>query len=507
MASPSWSNRTGGLRLHVAGFLPKHALPRPPQSLFSHSHVAMPTSPFQVAIVGRPNVGKSALFNRLAGRRIAIVHDMPGVTRDRIAAPCTMTETPCELIDTGGICAFDKDGFSDQVTMEARIAMDSADAIVFVVDARAGINPIDQEVAGLLRKAKPNVILVMNKADSADHDITVNDFASLGFGLGLPTSAEHGRGMTELVDAIDTELSQLEAREQEDIDEVELASGLKIAVVGKPNAGKSSLINAILKDERTIVSEIAGTTRDAVDIPYVWGKEQHNLIDTAGLRKRSSMEDSVEVFSAMRSERSIRRADICLLVIDLAAGVASQDRKIARMIQDEKKPCLIIANKFDLYHPDGQKGARVAQAEEHLRKELFFLSYAPFVCVSAMKGHAIQHIFKTISRIRENAQEVIGTGPLNRMLQDAFIKNPPPEHKRHRKRLKLFYATTAVNDRYQAIPVPEYVLFVNDKHFVVESFSNYLTNVIQDKHPTDGLPIPLSFRSRSKKDRIDRGKV
>ncbi|MGB0327915.1 MAG: ribosome biogenesis GTPase Der [Akkermansiaceae bacterium] len=462
----------------------------------------MPTSPFQVAIVGRPNVGKSALFNRLAGRRIAIVHDQPGVTRDRIAAACTATETACELIDTGGICAVNEDGFSNAVTFEACIAMDSADLIVFVVDARAGINPIDEEVAALLRKSNPNVILVMNKADSADHDDTASDFARLGFGLGMPVSAEHGRGMDLLTGAIDEELSKVDSREREESDLEELKDGLKIAVVGKPNAGKSSLINAILKDERTIVSDVAGTTRDAVDIPYVWNNERHNLIDTAGLRKRSSMEDSVEVFSAMRSERSIRRADLCLLVIDLAAGVAAQDRKIARLIQQEKKPCLIIANKFDLFHPDGQKSARIEAATDHLRRELFFLDYAPFVCVSAMKGHAIQHIFKTITRIRDNSQTLIGTGPLNRLLQNAFIKNPPPEHKRHRKRLKLFYATTAVNDRYQAIPVPEYVLFVNDKHLVVESFQNYLVNTIKDQHPTDGLPIPISFRSRSKKESI-----
>lgn len=465
---------------------------------------AMPTSPFQVAIVGRPNVGKSALFNRLAGRRIAIVHDKPGVTRDRIAAPCTLTANPCELIDTGGIGAVNDDGFANQVTFEARIAMSSADLIIFVVDARAGLNPIDQEVAQLLRKANPNVILVLNKADSADHDHAGGDFAKLGFGTGIPTSAEHGRGMDTLLDTIDEDLSHLKARELEAKDDEDLKMGLKIAVVGKPNAGKSSLINAILKDERTIVSPVAGTTRDAVDIPYIWEGERHNIIDTAGLRKRSSMEDSIEVFSAMRSERSIRRADICLLVVDLAEGVAAQDRKIARMIQDEKKPCLIIANKFDLFHPEGQKSARVEMAREHLRKELFFLNYAPFVCVSAMKGDAIQHVFRTITRIRDNAQEVIGTGPLNRLLQDAFMKVPPPEHKRHRKRLKLFYATTAVNDRYQAIPVPEYVLFVNDKHLIVESYQNYLINTIQDKHPTDGLPIPISFRSRSKKDRMER---
>ena len=213
------------------------------------------------------------------------------------------------------------------------------------------------------------------------------------------------------------------------------------------------------------------------------------------------MDDSIEVFSAMRSERSIRRSDICLLVVDLNAGVSAQDRKIARMIQDEQKPCLIIANKFDLYHPDANKSARLEEAETHLRNELFFLTYAPFICVSAKLSQQIQHVFKTIEKIRKEAQNTIGTGQLNRLFQDAFIKNPPPEHKRHRKRLKLFYATTAVNDRYRAIPVPEYILFVNDKKFVVESFQNYLVNTVKAAHPTAGLPIPLSFRSRSQSDR------
>ena len=460
----------------------------------------MSQKPFQVAIVGRPNVGKSALFNRLAGRRIAIVHDRPGVTRDRIAAKCELTESFCELIDTGGIGAALDDEFSNQVTMEARIAMDSCDLILFVVDAREGINPIDEMVAGLLRKAKPKVLLVMNKADHSEQELVEGDFSHLGFGMGLPTSAEHGRGISDLVGHLDEELSQLKANEIEESEE-DLLEGLKVAVVGKPNAGKSSLINAILDDERTIVSDIAGTTRDAVDIPYVWNGETHNIIDTAGLRQRSRMDDSVEVFSAMRTERSIRRADICLLVVDLDAGVSSMDRKIARMIQDENKPCLIIANKFDLYHPDAPKRSRLEEAEDHLRRELFFLSYAPFICVSALKNHSIQHVFKNIEDVRQASQNTLGTGPLNRILQDAFIVKPPPEHKRHRKRLKLFYATAAVNDRYRAIPVPEYILFVNDKKFVMESYQGYLTNVLKKAHPTPGLPVPISFRSRSQSDR------
>lgn len=461
----------------------------------------MSEQPFQVAIVGRPNVGKSALFNRLAGRRIAIVLDRPGVTRDRIAAKCDLTEIPCELVDTGGIGAALEDGFSKQVTLEARIAMDSCDLILFVVDARAGINPADEMVANLLRQAKPNVLLVMNKADHAEQEMIEGDFYHLGFGAALPTSAEHGRGMSLLVETMDEELVKLaakrEAEELEREEEEEVDEGLKVAVVGKPNAGKSSLINAILEDERTIVSDVAGTTRDAVDIPYIWQGEKHNIIDTAGLRARSRMDDSVEVFSAMRSERSIRRSDICLLVVDLDAGVSSQDRKIARMIQDEQKPCIIIANKFDLYHPDAPKGARLEDAEAHLRQELFFLSYAPFICVSALQNKSIQHVFKGIEKVREASKNTISTGQLNRILQDAFIRTPPPEHKKFRKRLKLFYATTAVNDRYRAIPVPEYILFVNDKKFVMDSYEAYLTNVLKAAHPTPGLPIPMSFRSRT----------
>ncbi len=452
-----------------------------------------------IAIVGRPNVGKSALFNRLAGRRIAIVHDRPGVTRDRIAAPCELTTPPCELIDTGGIGAAVEDGFADQVTMEARLAIDSAEHIIFVVDAREGIHPVDEIVAELLRKVQNRVTLVFNKADHDVQDNISGDFASLGFGSGLPTSAEHGRGITGLIDELDARLSLLKKEEAEEEAEV-LAQGLKIAVVGKPNAGKSSLINAILRDERTIVSDLAGTTRDAVDIPYEWGNERHLIIDTAGLRPRSRMDDSIEVFSAMRSERSIRRADICLLVVDLAAGVSGQDRKIAKLIQKEQKPCLIIANKFDLYHPGGSKKDRIEEATTHLRNELFFLAYAPFVCVSAKKGDAIQHVFKNITAVREGAKNHISTGKLNRLLHDAFQKSPPAEHKRHHKRLKLLYATTAVNDKYTAIPVPEYILFVNDKVLVNDSYKNYLTNQLQAEHPTPGIPVPFSFRSRIRRE-------
>ncbi len=454
-----------------------------------------------VAIVGRPNVGKSALFNRLASRQIAIVHDQPGVTRDRVNAPCPLTQVPSELIDTGGIGTLLDDGFSAAVLTEAQIAMASADLILFVVDSREGVTSIDEELAFQLRKAKAPVQLLLNKADTEVQDLMIGDFAKLGLGEGLPVSAAHGKNMDLLLDQMDKVLTPLAEEIEEQVTEIE-KEGLKIAVVGKPNAGKSSLINAILKDERSIVSEVAGTTRDAVDIPYEFEGERHTLIDTAGLRPRSRMDSSVEVFSAMRSERSVRRADLCLLVVDLAAGISAQDRKIARLIQKEKKPCLIVANKYDLFHPDSDRTARLEEAGEHVRNELFFLSYAPFVCVSALKNQALSRIFGEVKKIRDLSQEVTSTGQLNRLLSDAVIKNPPSEHKKYNKRIKILYGTAAVNDRYRAIPVPTYILFVNDKRLMQDSYEQYLSNYIHSQHRSYGVPVIFSIRSRSSKGKL-----
>ena len=460
----------------------------------------MPT----VAIVGRPNVGKSALFNRLAGRRIAIVHDQPGVTRDRISAPCYTTTTPCTLIDTGGIGATLDDGFGAAVATEADIAMQTADLILFIVDAKDGITSIDEALAQKLRRSKAPVQLVINKADNEKQEQLTGDFASLGYGDGITTSAELGKNMDQLADAIDKVVEPLH-RDIEEAEEVVKKEGLKIAIVGRPNAGKSSLINAILKDDRTIVSEIAGTTRDAVDVPYEFLGELHTLIDTAGLRRRPKMDSSVEVFSAMRAERSIRRADICLLVIDCAEGISAQDRKIARIIQNEKKPCLIVLNKFDLYHPEKQKNIRLEEATEHVRNELFFLAYAPYVCVSALKQQSIGLVFSKLAEIRKAAQAPITTGKLNRFLGAAFEKKPP-QAKKGTKRLKLLYATTAVNDRYTAIPVPTYILFVNDKRLLQENYEQYLTNRLREDHPSPGIPITFSVRSRNATDEKKRRK-
>ena len=454
-----------------------------------------------VAIVGRPNVGKSAIFNRLANRKIAIVHDQPGVTRDRIAAPCELTPTPCTIVDTGGIGAALDDGFLDQVTIEADIAMQTADLILFVVDSREGLTNIEEEIATKLRKANRPILLLLNKADTSAQELALGDFARLGFGAGIPVSAAHGRGFHELVEKMEEIIAPMAAEHAEKEAEAEESiskTGLKIAIVGKPNAGKSSLINAILKDERTIVSEIAGTTRDAVDVPYEFAGELHTLIDTAGLRQRSKMDTSVEVFSAMRTEKSIRRSDICLLVIDLEAGISAMDRKIAMLIKKERKPCLIILNKWDRFEPGRSRAERLAKAEKICRTELFFLSYAPFAAVSAKERQHIGQVFSQISKIRDAAQKTISTGMLNRLLQEAMLIKPPSQHKKYKKRVKLLYATAVVNDRYTAIPVPQYILFVNDKRLMQENYEQYLSNRIREKYHAPGIPIVFSIRSRNR---------
>lgn len=455
----------------------------------------MPT----VAIVGRPNVGKSALFNRLARRKIAIVHDQPGVTRDRISAPCDVTKHRCTLIDTGGIGASLDDGFAEQVSLEADIALATADLVLFVVDAHDGLTTIDQALAGKLRKAKSPVLLVINKVDHPKHEAAFADMSALGLGPGIAVSAEHGRGFEKLVEAIDHHIAPLAGEIEESVNEAEQA-GIRLAIVGKPNAGKSSLINAILRDDRTIVSDIAGTTRDAIDLPYEFAGERFTLIDTAGLRPRSRRDSSVEVFSAMRSERAIRRADLCILVIDLAAGVSAQDRKIAQIILAEEKPCLIVLNKFDLYHPDTPHKERVKEAERHLRRELFFLSFAPYVCVSAKEGTGVTGVLKQVLAIRLTARNIPGTGVLNRILHHAFEVNPPPTIGKTGRRLKLYYATSALNERYRTIPVPTFILFVNDKALMPPSYEQYLANRLREAQPAAGIPVILSVRSRRRRE-------
>jgi len=446
----------------------------------------------QVAIVGRPNVGKSALFNRLAGRNIAIVHDQPGITRDRLEALCGRGRRPFSVWDTGGIGGAGETELTAQVRAAADAAMRESDAILFVVDAQAGLTPIDQELARILRKSKTPVVLVVNKIDHPNHEDLETDFARLGFAESIPISAAHGRGISDLLETIDKILPDSPAMTEPPTAPEQL---LRLAIVGRPNAGKSSLINSVLRGARTIVSEIPGTTRDAVDIAYERDGEQFLLIDTAGMRARSKHSSSVEVFSVMRAERTIRRADLCVLVIDLTSGVTGQDKKIAGLIQKAEKPCLIVLNKWDLMKPPRGAKAEMARIVTDTRERLFFLPYAPILVASALTGENVTQLFRLIAEIRRASQVRIGTGVLNRMLRAALEENPPPTI--GTRRLKLFYAAQAGDEDGGALQPMRFILFVNQPKLLSEPYGRYLEGRIRAIEAFSGLPVLLSCRARS----------
>ena len=447
-----------------------------------------------VAIVGRPNVGKSALFNRLAGRRIAIVHDQPGVTRDRIQSECTLGEAPFSIIDTGGIGTETDDDFSGAIRVEADIAMAASDLILFVVDAAEGLTADDHDLARQLRKTHVPIVVVANKIDTEEHTSLADEFTELGFADVQGVSAVHGRGIDELVRVTESHLPEPTERSPE-----KPRRPIQLALLGRPNVGKSSLINALLGDERTIVSDVAGTTRDAVDVPFSHGGLDYLFIDTAGIRSRNKRDTSVEVFSAMRSERSIRRADLCALVIDCSVGVTTQDRKIARLILKEKKPCIIVLNKFDLFHPGAAKSERLEMLKEEMHEDLMILHYAPVMAASALKGQFVKRIFMTIEEVRKASAQGLTTGRLNTLLQQALQRNPPPSRKN--KRLKLLYATMARTreDEEQPIPVAEFILFINRGALLEDSYSRYLENKIRAECPYPRHPDQLRHpRPRTK---------
>ncbi len=456
-----------------------------------------------IAIVGRPNVGKSALFNRLARRRIAIVHDQPGVTRDRLTAPMPDAAFPLSIMDTGGIGATLDDSFAGMVKAEAEIAIAAADAILFVVDALDGMHAIDAAVAQMLRKQGKPVILGLNKADDPVHDARTADFARLGFKTVCTFSANHGRGIPELIAAMEATLGAPPEDSEPVTDPATDPRSIRLAIVGRPNVGKSSLFNAILGDDRAIVSDVAGTTRDSIDCFHMHKGQPYLLIDTAGIRKKAKIDTAVEEWSVHRAERSIRRADIVALVIDAARGVTAQERKIAATILEENRPCIIVANKFDLYHPDGQMKARLEQLEEHVRRELFFLHYAPLVAVSATTRDRLNKVFTGVDKVREASDSALGTGAFNRLLQDAIVKTPPPAIKG--KRFKLFYATLAREEKPRPIVAPRVVLFVNHAELMTPTYRRYLENTVRDKMTYEGLPIRFDVREREQ--RATRGPV
>src|SRR3954447_14027788 len=482
-----------------------------------------------VAILGRPNVGKSALFNRLARRKIAIVHDQPGITRDRLPAICARGERPFTLWDTGGIFGAGESELIQQVRHAAENALRESDVLLFVVDAKQGLSPVDHELARMLRKSRKPVVLVINKIDTEKHDPLAVEFDSLGFDKVVSVSAEHGRGISELLDEIERLLPSPADIEDRTVVRRSLAESgshaehsIAIAIVGRPNVGKSSLINCIVRSERAIVSELSGTTRDAIDIVYQRDGAKFVFIDTAGIRRRGKVSSSAEVFSVMRAERSIRRADVCILVVDLTTGVTAQDKRIAGLIQEARKAAVIVLNKWDLVKPSRGKKQSGKQLIEETRSRIFFLKYAPVLITSAFTGENVDQLFASIEKIRRAARKRIGTGVLNRLFRQAFEANPPPLVKG--RRLKLFYATQPRDGGVPGVPKidegdqsadesvgrirshesrdnfvrPECILFVNDPKLMTEAYRRYLEARIREAEPYPGLPITLTLRARAR---------
>jgi GTP-binding protein len=443
-----------------------------------------------IAIAGRPNVGKSALFNRIAGRRIAIVHGQVGITRDRISAKCEIGGKNFRLWDTGGIVGAGETQLTDEVRASAELAMAESDLILFVVDGQDGVNPMDRELARLIRKLHKPVLLLVNKIDDPKHEPRADEFSALGFEDVFPISAAHGRGVPELHEKIENFLPASDLKAQTS----NLTPPIAVAILGRPNAGKSSLINALLRDRRAIVSEIPGTTRDAVDIEYEREGKRFLFIDTAGIRARSKHSSSVEVFSVMRAEKTIKRADICVLVIDAAEGIKAQDRRIAALIQKARKACVIVLNKWDLVRTNRKQRQTMEDVIANARAELFFIDYAPVLVTSALTGEHADKIFKMIERIRRAARAHIGTGKLNRALRAAFAANPPPMVKG--KRLKLFYATQSSGNESREFAPPEIVLFVNSARFLTQPYARFLEAKTRELEPYPGLPILLTCRAR-----------
>src|SRR5438128_2174776 len=437
--------------------------------------------PPNVAILGRPNVGKSALFNRLVGRRIAVVHDQPGITRDRISAGCTRGTQPFVVWDTGGVAGTGESELTVHVRRAAEGAIEDSDILLFIVDAKQGLSPMDQELARMLRKSRKPVVLVINKIDNDKQENLVADFASLGFSRSQSVSAEHNRGIAELLRAIDQLVPLSFASAEIKYATSHIKHPLAIAIIGRPNVGKSSLINSIVRSERAIVSELPGTTRDAIDISYERNGQQFLFIDTAGIRRRGKQSSSVEVFSAMRAERSIRRADLCVLIVDLTMGVTAQDKRIGGLIQKAHKAAIVVLNKWDLIRPKRSERKMMAQLVEETRARIFFLDYAPVLIASALTGENIEKLFEFIAKVRRAAREHIGTGILNRLLRSAFASNPPPMTSG--RRLKLFYAAQAGGKRDREVQPPEFVLFVNEPRLLSETYHRYLETRIRKAQP------------------------
>ena len=434
-----------------------------------------------VAIVGRPNVGKSTLFNKLVGKRLSIVDDTPGVTRDRIYGDCEWLGHHMLLIDTGGIEPYSDDIILSQMRRQAQLAIDSADVIIFVTDIRTGVVATDEEVATMLIKSNKPIILCVNKSDSlGEPPAEFYEFYNLGLGDPIQVSAAHGHGTGDLLDKV-LEYIPEEAENEEENDTV------KVAVIGKPNAGKSSLINKISGEERAIVSDIAGTTRDATDT-YIDNKfGSFMFIDTAGLRRKSKVEDQIEKYSVIRARMAVERADVCVIMIDAAEGFTEQDSKVAGIAHELGKACIIAVNKWDLVEKDGQT---MDKYRKKLMNDFSFMSYAPIIFISAKTGQRLDRLFELIKFVDTQNAMRISTGKLNDVLAGATARVQPPSDKG--KRLKIYYMTQA------STRPPTFVCFVNNKDLFHYSYQRYLDNQIREVFGLEGTPTRFVIRERDK---------
>lgn len=435
-----------------------------------------------VAVVGRPNVGKSTLFNRLAGSRKAIVEDIPGVTRDRLYDSTDWAGREFIIIDTGGIRFSEGDVFTREIKLQAELAVEEADVIILVVDAKEGISPEDEQVADLLRKSKKPVVLAANKVENFDRQLDYYEFYKLGLGDPIPISAMHGRNINELLDAV-VALFKPASENEEDAD------AIKIAVVGRPNVGKSSLVNALLGEERVIVSDVPGTTRDAIDTPFEYEGNKYILIDTAGIRKKSRIKEATERYSVIRTLKSVERADVVLTMLDASEGVIEQDKRIAGYVHEQGKANVIIVNKWDLIEKDGQTMNRF---DKDIRNELKFLSYCPILYISALTKKRIFKIMELVDFVAEQHNRRIKTAVLNEVINEAMLLNPLPGG--GGKKIKIYYAT-----QVQTAP-PVFVLFANYPEKVHFSYLRYLENTLRTNFGFEGTPIRLLVRQRDTKE-------
>ena len=436
-----------------------------------------------VAIVGKPNVGKSTFFNYLIGERKSIVEDTPGVTRDRVYGETNWRGRKFTLIDTGGIEEKSQDVIASQMRIQAEIAIELSDVVVFMTDVTTGITPIDKEIALMLKRAKKKVVLVCNKVDDfKKFENDVYEFYNLGFGTPNPVSSANAKGIGDVLDKIYEELPEETADEQDD-------DKIKVAVIGKPNVGKSSLINKILGENRLIVSNIAGTTRDAIDSEFENQYGKYMFIDTAGLRRHSKVEENIEKYSVLRTSLAVERADVCILMIDANEGVTEQDTKIAGLAHESGKGVIIASNKWDEYE---KENGTLEQYTKDVYNKLAYLSYAPIIFISAKTGQRVEKIFNLINEVANNNAFRISTSNLNELLAEAVAMVQPPTDKG--RRLKIFYMTQV------GTKPPTFAVFVNSKKLFHFSYERYLVNKLREEYGFKGTPIRMLVREKIDKD-------